>query len=147
MMEKTQKLSNLEKNSSHLCNHVTICCSSTDDEPDSLSLHVFSPDEEQGLWNKLGTVPLNRPISSFTVLSLLKYTRIHVNTAHNSVLILTRPFTINGYKVSSVIGNKCAYSKSLVTDRPTKRTDSCLGLFVVSSSKMSVNVYCLIMAL
>jgi hypothetical protein len=49
MTEEVQKLGNPERNIYYFHNHITVFCFSTDDEPDSVFLHVSPPDEEQGL--------------------------------------------------------------------------------------------------
>jgi hypothetical protein len=132
-----------EINSSYLCNHVTICSSSTDDEPDSLSLHVSSTDEGQRLWNQLETITLKRPISSSVSLhssltDLLYWT--YVNIRHASVPILTRQLTINCYKMSPEDGNKCTYSKSLtlIGYRKTRKNNRCLLRPICSSTRLTV---------
>jgi hypothetical protein len=72
-------------------------CFSTDDEPDSLFLHVSSPDEEQGLRDRGQNTPLTSPISSSvcTVLALLLGTGYLLTLC--LLLFLTYPFTWKSY--------------------------------------------------
>jgi hypothetical protein len=101
------------------CNNLLF---STDDEPDSVFLHVSSADEEQRLRKRLDNTPFTSPISSSASLHSSRtasryWTSLHIAPA--SVSTSTRPSTRIGYKMSSVVTEKRAYSKwstSLTTD-------------------------------
>jgi hypothetical protein len=151
-MDRVQKHSNPERNLSYSCSDVTICYFSTDDEPDSVFLHVPSSNEEQKLWNKLGNITLRRPISSSVNLHSSRTASWYWTSAHivtTSVLILTRPLTSNGYKLYLVVRNKYSYSKRLtfIYHRPTHKSNRFLFRPICSIARLTTSQTLLLLLL